>query len=179
MSQSSDIRRADREDARAWGVADKDGVIRSAWGARNRAVWRAHPLWRDEPDGYCTRERAALQARVYDDMLDALRDGLTRSEQSHLYRRRKVWRLRAAGCDPRFEAMGGVFGGLTEKHRKARQDGGTTPGECLAHIRNLVLPEHERQPDMTLLSDEVRFGPKQPSSRVTALEKMRRSLGVK
>lgn len=179
MSRSSEIARADREDRQRWGVVlhkDRRGnpVFGQPWGTPSRAAFRA---WLPKaPLGYCTRERAAIYARDIDQCLEEHRDELTRSEQSKLYALRKVWRRRAAGEDARFESMQGVFGGLTERHRLAQ---GLSPADCLAKLRALVMPELNRQPSTDIFDDTHRYGPKAKTSRVDALERMKRSLGVK
>lgn len=119
---------ADRPDRRAWGTPDRDGRVRTLFGVRVRAAFR--PLLRDAPTGAMTRETAAGYAREIDAVLDL--PDWTRSERQYLYGLRKRWQRRADGEDPRFNALGGVFGGATDRTR------GLTPSECAGRIMKLL-----------------------------------------
>lgn len=158
MGRSSDIARASREDSRAWGIPDRDGRVRSSWGVRNRAAFRA---WLpDAPTGACSRARAAIYVRDIEHCLEQHREELTRSEQSYLYRLAKTWRGRADGLDGRFDALGGVFGGRADRHRAY------TPADCLADLRKLV-DTHSRRFEVRELTDEDRYATRNTEESMT------------
>lgn len=136
MSRSSEIGAEETVERQRFGIPDKDGKIRNKryWGMA-KAAYRA--VLPPAPVGPCTRERAAIYARDIQRVLDDC-DQWTRNERSRLHRDLKKWQARARGEDRRFEAMGGVFGGLNDRHRPY------TPGDCLADIRKILTDDRER-----------------------------------
>lgn len=103
--------RADADARRALDIAPED------YGRRWQATWRRitgmAPACGPGDRGAARRYLAGVEAA-----LDMASEEWTPSEQSHLYRIRRVWRRRAEGRDARFEVVGTRHGRVSGEEKK-------------------------------------------------------------
>lgn len=167
-----EMARMEREERRAWGHPDQDGIVRSVGGVRTRAAFRTH--LRAAPTGLVTQEQAAIYAREIQDVLDM--DCWTRNEQADLYRLRRLWQRRANGEDTRFR-LRGVFAdtALGPNPRTGQHKKGLTPAECAEACLRLLEPSREAQSTLAPWpSDAERYAPSEPTESMT--QKVKKAL---